>query len=104
MDPDRDGKDQDCGQGPEPKLSLAGRLDGFLAGRPVSLVAEGRAITLISDNFSSLLKLRRSWRRVLRPLLATLEREDIRLVVQTKWLGRIEVFPRPKYLVRVFLR
>ena len=82
---------------------MVGRLNGSLAGRPVTLVAEDRGITLISDNFSSLLKLRRSWRIIFRPLLALLEREDIRLLVRVKWLGRIEVFPRPKYLVRLFL-
>jgi len=82
---------------------LAGRLNGSLAGRPVAIVAEDRGITLISDNMGSLMKLRRSWRIMFECIGALLEREDIRLLIQVKWLGRIEVFPRPKYLVRLFL-
>ena len=82
---------------------MAGRLDGFLNGRPFSLVAEDGTITLNSDNLSSLLKLRCIWRTVVEQLSAILEQEDIRLLVRVRWLGKIEVFPRPKYLVRMFL-
>lgn len=82
---------------------MAGRLDGFLDGRPLSFVAEHGTVTLSSDNLSSLLKVRRSWRTMVQPLFAILERADIRLFVRLKWLGRIEVFPRTKYLVRLFL-
>ena len=82
---------------------MAGRLNGFLDGRPLSLVAEEGTVTLRSDNLSSLLKLRRSWKFMVQPFFAFLVREDIRLLVQVRWFGRVEVFPRPKYLVRLFL-
>jgi hypothetical protein len=82
---------------------MAGRLDGFLDGRPLSLVVENDTVTLNSDNLSSLLKLRRNWRTMVQPFFAIFERENIRLLVGVGWLGRIELFPRPKYLVRLFL-
>jgi hypothetical protein len=82
---------------------MAGRLDGFLDGRPLSLIAQEGTVTLNSNNLSSLLKLRRSWRTMVQPLIAILDREHIRLLVQVRWLGKVEVFPRPKYLVRLFL-
>jgi hypothetical protein len=82
---------------------MVGRLDGFLDGRPLSLVAEDGAVTLNSDNLTSLLKLRRIWRTRVQPLLTIVEREDIRLLVRVRWLGNIEVFPRPNYLVCLFL-
>ncbi|QDU92385.1 hypothetical protein Pla8534_01310 [Lignipirellula cremea] len=103
MGPQRNRQDSYRGQGRTPKLRMAGRLDGFLDGRPLSLVAEEGTVTLNSDNLSSLLKLRRSWRTMVHPLFAILEREDIRLLVQVRWLGKVEVFPRPKYLFRLFL-
>jgi hypothetical protein len=82
---------------------VAGRLDGILDSRPLSLVAEDGNLTLNSASFSSLLKLRRSWRAIGQPLCAILEREEIRLLVRVRWLGKFEVFPRPNYLVRLFL-
>ncbi len=50
--------------GPQPKLRLVGRLNGYLDGRPVSLVAQNRDLTLSVDKFSSLLTLRRNWQSV----------------------------------------
>jgi hypothetical protein len=82
---------------------MVGRLDGFLDGRPLSLVAADGAVTLNSDNLTSLVKLRRIWRTMAQPLLTIVEREDMRLLVRVRWLGNLEVFPRPKYLVRLFL-
>ena len=60
-------------------------------------------MTLNSDNLSSLLKLRRSWKNMAYPFFSILELEDIRLFVRVRWLGKVEVFPRPMYLVRLFL-
>ncbi len=82
---------------------MVGRLNGFLDGRPLSLVAEDDTVSLIPEDFSTLLKLRRNWRSLVKPILVILEREQFRLVLQVGWLGNIEVFPRPKYLVRLFL-
>jgi hypothetical protein len=83
---------------------MAGRLDGFLDGRPLSLIAQEGTVTLNSDNLSSLLKLRRTWSTMFQPLIAILDWQDFRLLVQVRWLGKVEVFPKPKYLVRLFLR
>lgn len=80
---------------------MAGRLDGFLNGRPISLIAQDGNVTLNSD-MRSLLGLRRRWSSM-QPLFAILGREDIRLSVRVRWLGEVEVFPRPQYLVRLFL-
>jgi hypothetical protein len=81
---------------------MAGRLDGFLNGRPVSLIAQDGNVTLNSD-LRSLLGLRRHWCSMVQPLFAILGRADIRLSVRVRWLGEVEVFPRPQYLVRLFL-
>ena len=81
---------------------MVGRLDGFLDGRPLSLVAEDGIVTLDSDSLSNLLALRRNWQTIVKPVLAILEREDIRLLVRVSWLGKMEVFPKPKYLIRLF--
>jgi hypothetical protein len=82
---------------------MVGRLDGFLDGRPLSLVVEDRSVTLNSDSFATLLKLRRSWRSMLQPLLSILDHEQIGLFVNVRWLGKIEMFPKPNYLVRLLL-
>ncbi|QDU29310.1 hypothetical protein ETAA8_44180 [Anatilimnocola aggregata] len=81
---------------------MAGRLDGFLNGRPVSLIAQDGNVTFNSD-MRNLFGLRRGWKSMVQPLLAILGREDIRLSVRVRWLGEVEVFPRPHYLVRLFL-
>jgi hypothetical protein len=79
---------------------LVGRLDGYLDGRPVSLVAENRDLTLSVDKLSSLLTLRRNWQSV-QPVLALLELADIRLLLRLGRLGSVLVFPRPNLLIRL---
>ena len=103
MGADWDAQDSHQGVGQKPKLSLAGRLDGYVDGRPVSLVAEDRDITLITGKFRTLLTLRRSWQAIMQPLQAVLERAEIRLLVRMGWFGQVELFPNPNYLVRLLL-
>jgi hypothetical protein len=82
---------------------LAGRLDGNVRGRPVNLIAENRDLVLEVGNLRTLLTLRRSWRLTAEPLLAILRATDIRVSVQTSWLGRVEIFPKPQFFVRLML-
>ncbi len=90
--------------GPNPKLTLAGRLNGFLNGRPLSLVADGDGVTLVPGGVGTLValfRLRRSWRRVATPLRAVLARTNVRLYVRVGWLGRVPVLPDPGLLFRL---
>ena len=82
---------------------MAGRLDGYVNGRPVNVVAENRVLTLGVGKVTTLLTLRRSWQSFIQPLRAVLERAGIRLVVRTRWLGTVEVFPNPNRLLRLLL-
>ena len=100
MGPERDRESRHHRSGPKPKLRLVGRLDGYLDGRPVSLVAENRDLTLNVDKFSSLLTLHRNWQSV-QPVLELLEWTDIRLLLRLGRLGPVLVFPRPNLLIRL---
>ncbi len=84
-------------------MSLAGRLDGYLDGRPLCLVAENCEITLIARRLRTLLVLRRNWRAFGQLLGNFLQSAGIRIVVRMKWFGKVEVFPRPNYLTRLLL-
>ena len=103
MGSERNPEDSHKRLGPRPKLSLAGRLDGFADGRPVSLIAEERGLTLLVSNVSTLLTLRRSWLAVRDSLSALLQRTNVRLLARVSWLGTAEVLPRPKLLIRLLL-
>ena len=103
MGPERDDEDPHQGPGPRPKLSLAGRLDGNVDGRPMSLVAEGRDLVLGAGKLATLLALRKCWRFTVRPLQALRQHGGVRILAQVPWLGKVEVFPNPNFLVRLFL-
>lgn len=92
--------------GPNPKLTLAGRLDGFVNGRPVSLVTDGDTVTLVPGSTSTLLalvRLRRSWRHLAGSLRQVLARTNIRLYVRVGWLGRVQLLPDTSPFFRLFL-
>lgn len=89
--------------GPTPKLTVAGRIDGEVDGRPVSLTAERQTLVFSANSVRTLLTLRRSWRSMVQPLRALLTRSDVRLLVRVGWLGGVEVLPNPSYLVRRLL-
>ena len=92
--------------GPNPKLTLAGRLDGFVNGRPVSLVAYGDTVTLVPGSTSTLLalmRLRQSWRHVSGSLRQVLARTNIRFYVRVGWFGRLQLYPYTSPLFRLFL-
>ncbi len=103
MGPERDAQDPHQGSGQKPKLSLAGRLDGHVDGRPVSFVAENRDLTLSTSKISTLLTLRRSWQSTVQLLRAARERSEIRFMLRMRWFGKVEVFPKPNYMIRLLL-
>ena len=86
-----------------PKLTVAGRLDGKVGGRPVSLIAMRRDLIFEVSDLLTLFALRRSWRFTVEPFLAILRRSDIRLKVRITWLGIVEVYPRSQFVVRLML-
>ena len=93
-------------RGPNPKLTLAGRLDGFVNGRPVSLIADGDTITLEPGGLRTLfvlLRLRRSWRYAAGSLRQVLGRTNIGLYVRVGWFGRLQLFPDTSPFFRLFL-
>ena len=96
-----EGSNQEPGQ--SPKLSLAGRIEGTVDGRPVSLVARGGDLTLIVGNLRTIFTLRRSWPAVIRSLRPLIERGNLRLLVRLRWIGTLQVFPNPNLLLRLFL-
>ena len=82
---------------------MAGRLDGSVDGRPVSLLAEDQNISLFVNRFRTLFTFRKSWRTTLPALRTFLRATNFRLLVRVKWFGYMELFPRPSLLFRLFL-
>jgi hypothetical protein len=103
MGAERDDQNSHSQSGPNPKLSLAGRLDGSVDGRPFRLVADNRDLLFAPNKLSTLLLLQRSWRATLYPLREIFRLAQIRLLVRIGWFGNVEVFPKPNYLLRLFL-
>ena len=89
--------------GPTPKLILAGRLDGTVNGRPITLLADGGDLTLMCGSMRTLFGMRRMWGTVAQPLGRILAGTNIRLMVQVGWLGRVELLPNPSLLFRLVL-
>lgn len=103
METERNDEDPHGRFDPHPKLTLAGRIDGSIDGRPVTIVGEGAALELSIHDWRSLLTSTHSWRTIVEPLRALLTRSDIRFMVRIKWLGTVEVLPNPGLLVRLML-
>jgi len=83
---------------------MAGRLDGFVDGRPVTLLADGHDLTIVSGSIRTLFKLRRMWGTVARPLGMILAGMNIKLSVRAPLLGRVELLPHTSLLFRLILR
>ena len=102
MGAQRHGEDPHPRPGPNPKLTLAGRLDGFVNGRPVTMLAEGRNITLVTG-VRTLFALRRLWRSTVAPLRTALAVPNLRLLVRVGWFVTVELLPDPPLLARLAL-
>ncbi len=100
---ERDDEDPHRGRGSTPKLSLAGRIDGIVNGRPVNLIAERQELLLTVRHWRTLLTIRRQVHSLTSALQALLTRSNIRLFVRIRWLGRVEVHPNPPILVRMLM-
>ena len=98
---DRD--DSNVGSGAKPKVILAGRLDGSVDGRPMSVVAADREIIVDVGSLRTLFLISRIWPVIFKPLQSFLRQYDIRLAVRLNWFGRIEVFPVQSFLMRLWL-
>jgi len=103
MGAERDDEDPHRRRGSTPKLRLAGRIDGVVDGRPVSLVAERQDLVLTVERWRTLLTIRRGSQSLIHPLREFLTRSHIRPFVRIRWLGRVEVHPKPSFLVRMLL-
>ena len=103
MGSDWDHEDPHRGRGATPKLRLAGRIDGMVDGRPVSLVAARQDLVLTVKRWRTLLTIRRTSPSLTEPLRAFLTRSNIRLFVRISWFGRVEVHPNPSFLVRMLI-
>lgn len=106
MGAERHRQDPHPRSGHSPKLTVAGRLDGFVNGRPMSIVAEDHQVTIVPGEFGALLelyKIRRSWRSVVGPLRIFFHKANIRLFVRVGWFGRVQFFPDSGLLSRWLL-
>jgi hypothetical protein len=101
--PQRDDENSHGRRRSTPKVTLAGLVDGFVDGRPVSFIANSQNLVLAVQRWRTLLAIRRSSCSVIEPLRTMLTRADIRLFVRLPWLGEVEVHPNPSLLVRSLL-
>ena len=103
MDSEWNGEDQHPECGAKPKVVLAGRLDGTVNGRPVNIVAENNEVTLTLTDVRTLLYLRRTWAVLAYEVTRLSCGLGTKLTVRIGRLGKLEVLPRPGFLVRVLL-
>lgn len=82
---------------------MAGRIDGVVDGRPVSLIAERQNLVLTVESWRTLFTIRQSSNSLIQVLHEFFKRSDIRLMVWIRWLGQVEVHPNPSFWVRMLL-
>lgn len=103
MGPERLDDDPHGGSCETPKLTLAGRIDGTVDGRPIRILAARRDVIFEAGRLRTFLAARRGWRSTFLPLRALLARMEVRLLVRLGRFGTIELFPRPALLTRLML-
>ena len=103
MDPERDGEDQHPQCGAKPKVVLAGRIEGTVNGQPANIVAENNEVTLTLTHLRTFLALRGVWTGIASQLTRVAGGLGIRLTVRIGWLGKLELLPKPGFLVRFLL-
>jgi hypothetical protein len=82
---------------------VAGRIDGVVDGRPVSLDAERQRLILAVGDWRTLWKIHRNSKLFERMLFIILKRSNLSLIVRLRWFGSFELHPNPSFLVRRFL-
>ena len=100
---ERDDEDSHFGSGPSPKLSVVGRLDVEIDGRPSRLIAENCELVVVANQLTTLLTLRRTLKVNQFSLQRAFERVGLRVLVRSRWFGTMEVLPRPHCLIRALL-
>lgn len=96
----RDDQDSHARRGYAPKLILAGRLSGTVAGRPVVIEADDSGITLNVAKFRTAWDLRGCVRSLL-PALQILKQHRVPVRVGIAGLVSLQVLPKPSGLVRM---
>ena len=83
-----------------PKLSLVGRIEMTVNGRPVTAIANEDQILIQSRSLFSSFRIWSDSKFVLEAVRTGLEITGIRLVVSFGWFGNVEIFPRTSKWLR----
>ena len=86
------------------RVTVDGRLDGTLDGRPFSLIAGNGRATFHLPHLSSVPAARRHWPLAKSALGVSDGRLDCEIRVKVARFPAVTVFPRPNRLVSLFLR
>ena len=100
MGPERDPEDPYLETGSNPKLSLVGRIEMTVNGRPVSLIAREDHIVVQSTSLRALFSLWSDTTMVRRTIRSGLQTARIRMMVSLGWFGSVEIFPNTPTLLR----
>ena len=103
MDPLRHNEDSHRRHGFGPKLTVTGRLEGTVFGRPVELEASGRDLVLQIANLRSAWRLRRNATCGMLPLLRLLHEYGVAVRVCVGSRLTVEVLPRPSFGLRLLV-
>jgi hypothetical protein len=88
--------------GVRPKLTVAGRLEGTFAGRPVEIEATGRDFVFRVQSLRSAWGLRRGVNRSTVPLLRALGEHGVHVRVEVGAHVSVELVPDPPLALRLF--
>jgi hypothetical protein len=103
MGVERHHENQHGRRGAPPKLTLVGRLETTLDGRPVGLTGDDCNLIIDVGHVRTWLTLRRVWTPLSKHVRPWFARSGMRLMVRTRWFGSVELLPNPPYLVRLAL-
>jgi hypothetical protein len=93
------------GRGKQPKLTVVGRMEGSVFGRPVTIDASGKEIALHLPSLASAWRLHRFAGELIRPFAAfsTQPGSEITLRLQVARWPTLEVFPNPSSGLRLLV-
>lgn len=84
-------------------MTLVGRLQARVDGRPITIIGEPGGLLIQTDRLSTLWRARSSWPAFRKPLQTLHELFNTRVVVQWPGQRRTVVHPAPPWYVRLFL-
>jgi len=85
-------------------VTLAGRVEAVVDGRPILIDASGDVVTLEPAGWRQAWSLRRDWPRVRGLLSRVGERLPVRVVSRLPMLGEVALYPSPAWWARLLLR